>query len=77
MIVCLFGENTNAHEVLSRVGGSGDLRVKFLEGLGIWEIHTKIDFKELKGEGMDWFHQARDREKCRAVMNTEMKLRVP
>jgi hypothetical protein len=36
MIVCLFGENTDAHKVLSAVVGRGDLKVrKFVEGLGI------------------------------------------
>ena len=78
MIVCLFGENTDAHNVLSGLEGRGYRRVrKFLEGLGIWETHIKNDFKEIAWEGMDWYHQAQDREKCRAVTNTEMKLQVP
>jgi len=36
-----------------------------------------MDLKGMGWEGVHWMHLDRDREKCRAVVNTVMNLRVP
>ena len=37
-------------------------------------LYIKMDVKEIGSEGVDWIHQAQDRDKCRAVVNTVMNL---
>jgi hypothetical protein len=37
----------------------------------------RMDFKETRWEVVDWFHLARDRDQCRAPVNTAINLRVP
>jgi hypothetical protein len=41
-----------------------------------WE-DIKMDIREVGFEGMDWINLAQDRDRCRAVVNTVMNLRVP
>ena len=42
-----------------------------------WEDNIKMDLQELGYRGMDWIQLAQDRDRCRALVNTVMKLRVP
>jgi hypothetical protein len=35
-----------------------------------WEDNTKLDLREIVLEGVDWFHQAQDRDRCQAFVNT-------
>ena len=42
-----------------------------------WEDNIKVNLRELKCEGMDWFCLAEDRDRWRAVVNGVMNLRVP
>jgi hypothetical protein len=42
-----------------------------------WADNIKMDHREIGWSGMDWIHLAEDRDKCRALVNTVMKLRVP
>jgi hypothetical protein len=38
--------------------------------------NIKIDFREIKWDGMDWIDLAQDRDQWRALVNTVMNLRV-
>jgi hypothetical protein len=42
-----------------------------------WVNNIKVDLKEIRCGGMDWIDLAQDRDQCRALRNTVMKLRVP
>jgi hypothetical protein len=42
-----------------------------------WEYNIKMDLREIGCEGVDWMHLAQDRDQCRRLVNTVMKLRVP
>jgi hypothetical protein len=39
--------------------------------------NIKIDLREIGMDGMNWIDLAQDRDQCRALVNTVMKLRVP
>jgi hypothetical protein len=42
-----------------------------------WEDKIKMDFKEIGYGGMDWIELAQNRDRCRALVNAAMDLRVP
>ena len=42
-----------------------------------WEDNMKMDLQEVWCGGMDWINLAQDRDRCQAVVNVVMKLRVP
>ena len=42
-----------------------------------WEDNIKIDFQDVRCEGMDWIELAQDRDRWRALVNAVMYLRVP
>jgi len=42
-----------------------------------WEDNTEMDLLEVGCGGMDWIELARDRNRCQAVVNEVMNLRVP
>jgi hypothetical protein len=39
--------------------------------------NIKMDLREIGWNGMDWIDLAQDRDKWRALVTTEMNLRVP
>jgi len=41
------------------------------------EDHIKMDLLEVGCAGMDWIELVRDRNRCRALVNAVMNLRVP
>ena len=42
-----------------------------------WEDNIKVGLLEVGYGGMDWIDLAQDRERCRALVNAVMNLRVP
>ena len=42
-----------------------------------WEDNTKMKLQEVGCECMDWIELAQDRDRCRALLNVVMNLRVP
>jgi hypothetical protein len=42
-----------------------------------WVDNTKLDFREITRDGMDWIDLAEDRNQRRSLVNTAMNLRVP
>jgi hypothetical protein len=42
-----------------------------------WVDNIKMDLREIGWDGMDQINLTQDRDQWRAVMNTEMNLRVP
>jgi hypothetical protein len=42
----------------------------------IFEDVTKIDLGEMWGEVLDWIHPAYDRDQCRALVDTVIKILV-
>jgi hypothetical protein len=42
-----------------------------------WLYNIQIDLREIGWDGRDWKDLAEDRDQCRALMNTVVKLRVP
>jgi hypothetical protein len=42
-----------------------------------WKDNIKMDFQEVRCEGMEWIDLAQDRDRCRALVYAVMNLRVP
>jgi len=42
-----------------------------------WEDNIKMDLQEVGRGGMDWIELAEDRDRCRSLVSTVMKLWVP
>jgi hypothetical protein len=42
-----------------------------------WIDNIKMDLLEIELGGVDWIGLAQDKYRCRAIVNTVMKLRVP
>jgi hypothetical protein len=42
-----------------------------------WEDNIRMDFKEVGCGVMDWIGLAQDRDRCLALVNAVMNLRVP
>jgi hypothetical protein len=42
-----------------------------------WEDNIRMDLREVEWDGVDWMHQAQGRDQWRALVNTELNLRVP
>jgi len=53
------------------------MSVKLYDPRRRWEDNIKMDLQEEGREGTDWIEQAQDRERCRALANAVMSLRVP
>jgi hypothetical protein len=42
-----------------------------------WEDNIKMDLQEVGCGGIDWIELVEDRDRCRALVNAVMNLRVP
>jgi hypothetical protein len=42
-----------------------------------WEDNIEMDLREIGFGDVDWIHLAQDRDRCRALVNMVMNLRVP
>jgi len=42
-----------------------------------WEDNIKMDLHVVECGGMDWIELAQDRNRCRALVNAVMNIRVP
>jgi hypothetical protein len=42
-----------------------------------WVDNIKMDLREIGWGNLDWIGLAQDRDKCRALINVEMNLRLP
>jgi hypothetical protein len=42
-----------------------------------WEDNIKKDLREVEWGDIDWIDMAQDRDRCRAVVNAVMNIRVP
>jgi hypothetical protein len=42
-----------------------------------WVDNVKMNLREVGWVGMDWLHQAQDRDHWMALVNTVLNLRVP
>jgi hypothetical protein len=72
--VAPMGENRNAYRIL--VGNPEGKRP--LERLRRrWVNNIKIILREIGWDCMDWINLARDRDRCRALVNEVTNLRVP
>ena len=67
------GEGRNVHRVLV---GKPEGKSYLGRPRRRWEDNIKMDLQEV-GKGGDWMELAQDRGSWRALVNTEMNLRVP
>jgi hypothetical protein len=68
------GDMSDVYRALARTpGGKRPLRRLRLR----WENNIKVDIREVGCGGMDWVDVTQDRDRWRALVNAEMKLRVP
>jgi hypothetical protein len=42
-----------------------------------WMDNTKMDFREIGWDGIDWIDLAQDRDQLRALVNAVMNVRIP
>jgi len=42
-----------------------------------WEDNIKMDLQEVGCRGVEWIELAQNRDRCRALVNAVMNLRVP
>jgi hypothetical protein len=68
------GEETGVYRVLvGKPEGKRPLRRPKCR----WEDNIRMDLQEVECGGMDWIRLAQDRDRCRAIVNAVMNLRVP
>jgi hypothetical protein len=68
------GEKGNAYRILvAKPGGRRPIE----SPRRMWEDNIRMELREIGWDGVDWIDLAQDRDKCRALVNTIMNLRVP
>jgi hypothetical protein len=68
------GEKRNAYRILvGKPEGKRPLGRPRLR----WVDNIKMDLREIEWDGLDLFEMAQDRNQWRALVNTELNLRVP
>jgi len=73
------GNRRTCHAVVTRTHLSQDKEGKRPLGRPRrrWEDNIKMDLQELGCGGMDWIDLAQERDRCRALVDAAMKLRIP
>jgi hypothetical protein len=66
----MHGEKRNAYRILVGKIPLGRPRCRLLDII-------KIDLRRIRWGGTDWIDVAQDRDQWRALVNTQMNLRVP
>jgi hypothetical protein len=67
-------EKTNAYRILV---GKPEGKRPLGRPRSRWVDNIKMDLRETEWDGVDWIDMAQDRGQWRALVNTEMNLRVP
>jgi hypothetical protein len=57
-------------------GGNTEGKIPLGRPRHVWEVGIKVYFTETGCEGVEWIQLAQDRNRCRALVKTMMKLRV-
>jgi hypothetical protein len=74
IILSLMGEQMNAYKIfVGKTEGKRALGRRRRR----WVDNIKMDLRLIGWDGMDWTDLAQDRDQWRALVNTEMNLRVP
>jgi hypothetical protein len=68
------GEKRNAYR---RLVGNPEGNIPLGRPRCRWMDNIKMDLREIRWDGMDWFDLAQDRDQWRALVNTVMSLQVP
>jgi len=63
--------------VIQGLGGGPERKRSFGRPGRRWEDNIKMDHQEVGCGGMDWIDLAQDRDRCWALVNVVMNLRVP
>jgi hypothetical protein len=68
------GERRNAYRILM---GNPEGKRPLGRPRRRWVDNIILDLREIGWDGMDWIDLVQDRDQWRALVNTEMNLRVP
>jgi hypothetical protein len=68
------GEKRNAYRILV---GKPEGKRPLGRLRRMWVDNVKMDFKEIRLDGVDWIDMPQDRDQWRALVNTVLNLRVP
>jgi hypothetical protein len=76
--VAVYCENRTEH-TNTLCGQNADFLIlnHMVHGVRRWVDNIKMDLREIGWDGMDWIDLTHDRDQWRALVNTEMNLRVP
>jgi hypothetical protein len=69
-----YGEKRNAYRILV---GKPEEKRPLGRPRRRWADNIKMDFREIGWVDMNWIDLTQDRDQWRALVNTEMNLRVP
>jgi hypothetical protein len=68
------GENRNAYRIFV---GKPEGKRPLGRPRHRWVVNIQMDLREIECDGVDWIDMAQNRDQWRAVVNTELNLRVP
>jgi hypothetical protein len=69
-----WGKKRNAYRILL---GTPEAKRPLGRPRRMWVDNIKMDLREIGWDGVDWIDVTQDRDKWRALVNTELNLRVP
>jgi hypothetical protein len=68
------GDIRNAYKILD---GKPEGKIPCRRSRCRWKDNTRTDLREIRSEGVDWFHMAQRRDHWLDLVKTVMKLWVP